>query len=154
MAMKNATLIITGSSLLAVIVVLIGGFVWLDHRSEQRELAKARAEKEVALLAARIDLTQALVNSGINGALELYRTHMGWYPQEDDGGLMALVEEPEDDRERKNWRGPYVKSVENLVDAWGNKLNYECPGKYNERSYDLSSAGPDGVRNTRDDITN
>ncbi|MFH1747572.1 MAG: type II secretion system major pseudopilin GspG [Planctomycetota bacterium] len=103
---------------------------------------------------AKIDLTQALVDSGINGALELYRTHMDRYPQEDDGGLMALVEEPEDEDELKKWRGPYVKNAKDLIDPWGNELIYECPGEYNERSYDLSSAGPDGDEGSDDDIKN
>ena len=29
---------------------------------------------------------------------------------------------------------------------------YDCPGKHNPDSYDLSSAGPDGIAGTEDDI--
>ena len=102
---------------------------------------------------AEIDLTQALVDSGFSGALKLYRAHMGRYPQEDDDGLMALVEEPDDEEEAAKWAGPYV-DAKDLKDSWGNDFIYECPGEVNEDSYDLSSAGPDGDEGTDDDITN
>jgi len=32
-----------------------------------------------------------------------------------------------------------------VVDAWGNPLYYRCPGKRNPQSFDLISAGPDGL---------
>ncbi len=32
-----------------------------------------------------------------------------------------------------------------VVDAWGNPLFYRCPGKRNPQSFDLISAGPDGL---------
>lgn len=78
---------------------------------------------------------------------------MGRYPQEDDDGLMALVEEPDDEEEAAKWAGPYV-DAKDLKDSWGNDFIYECPGEVNEDSYDLSSAGPDGDEGTDDDITN
>ena len=102
---------------------------------------------------ARIDLTQALITSGLNGALDRYRLDMGNYPGKNDG-LMALVEPPDDKDLAKKWRGPYLKSAKDLKDAWGNDLVYEFPGRYNENGYDLSSAGPDGEEGTDDDITN
>jgi general secretion pathway protein G len=52
------------------------------------------------------------------------------------------------------WRGPYLKRAAVPKDAWGNELVYESPGQYNEATYDLSSAGPDGMAGTDDDITN
>ena len=102
---------------------------------------------------AKIELTQALVDSGLNGALKLYRVHMDRYPQDDDDGLMALVEEPDDEEEAAKWAGQYVQAKD-LRDTWGNDFIYECPGEINEDSYDLSSAGPDGDEGTDDDITN
>lgn len=39
-------------------------------------------------------------------------------------------------------------------DAWGNELIYWYPGTYNTQSFDLASAGPDGVLGNGDDITN
>ena len=32
-----------------------------------------------------------------------------------------------------------------VLDAWGNPLFYRCPGKRNPQSFDLISAGPDGL---------
>jgi general secretion pathway protein G len=39
-------------------------------------------------------------------------------------------------------------------DPWGNDYVYECPGKNNPTSYDVSSMGPDGQLGGTDDITN
>ena len=102
---------------------------------------------------ATIDLTQALVDSGLNNALNLYKLHMGNFPGEDEDGLMALVEPPDDEELAKKWRGPYLKA-EQLKDSWGNDFIYAFPGDVNEGSYDLSSAGPDGDEGSDDDITN
>ena len=102
---------------------------------------------------ARVRLTKALIQSGINGTLDLYRLHMGRYPTSDEG-LAALVEEPDDDEEAEQWKGPYVKEGAKLKDAWGNDLHYESPGRYNENSYDLHSMGPDEQDGTEDDVAN
>lgn len=103
---------------------------------------------------AKADLTRAKIESGLNGALDIFRAHMGRYPQADDGGLQLLFEEPEDEELAKNWAGPYLTKPQDLLDAWGNELIYECPGEYNERGYDLSSFGKDGEEGTEDDIKN
>ena len=103
---------------------------------------------------AKIDLTKALIESGVNGTLDLYRLHMGHYPRSDEGGLAALVEAPDDDELAEKWRGPYVKDGAKLKDTWGNDLIYESPGEINEDSYDLSSAGPNEQEGDEDDITN
>ncbi len=103
---------------------------------------------------AKKDLTQALVDSGLNGALDLYRAHMGSYPRSDEGGLQLLLERPSDEEKAKRWAGPYVKRAQDLKDAWQRDLIYKCPGDVNSESYDLSSAGPDGQEGTEDDIRN
>jgi general secretion pathway protein G len=103
---------------------------------------------------ARIDLAQAAVTSGMNGALDLYKAHVGRYPQSDEGGLQLLLEEPEDEELAEKWSGPYLKRAQDLLDPWQNEWIYECPGEYNEGSYDLSSAGQDGESGTDDDIKN
>jgi len=102
---------------------------------------------------AKKDLTQALIDSGVNGTLDMYRMHMGRYPTTDEG-LAALVEAPDDDELAEKWRGPYVKDGSKLKDAWGNELIYESPGQYNETMYDLSSPGQDNQEGTDDDVTN
>lgn len=102
---------------------------------------------------AKIDLTKALIDSGVNGTLDMYRMHMGRYPTTDEG-LAALVEQPDDEELAEKWRGPYIKDGSKLKDAWGNDLVYESPGQYNENTYDLSSTGPNGQEGDDDDITN
>jgi len=101
---------------------------------------------------AKVDLTQALVDSGLNGALDLYKLHMGTYPRSDDGGLQLLLEEPDDEELAEKWAGPYIKKAEDLRDPWGHELIYECPGEVNADSYDLSSEGRTDDQD--DDITN
>ncbi|MCA9242336.1 MAG: type II secretion system major pseudopilin GspG [Phycisphaerales bacterium] len=103
---------------------------------------------------ARQDLTKAAVKTGFNGALDLYRMHMTHYPLSSENGLMALVEQPDDEEAQAKWRGPYIKNAADLKDAWGHDYEYECPGQYNEDSFDLSSPGPDGQAGTDDDINN
>jgi len=102
---------------------------------------------------AKIKLTKAAIDSGLNGALDRYRLDMGHYPRESDGGLMALVQKPDDEEEAKKWSG-YLKSAKDLKDAWGRDFLYQYPGRYNENGYDLWSAGPDGEEGTDDDICN
>lgn len=106
------------------------------------------------LKGAREDTTRSTIKSGFNGALDLYRMHMGHYPREDEGGLAALLEKPDDEEAAAKWRGPYVKEGTKLKDAWGNDFIYQAPGQYNEETYDLSSPGADQQEGTDDDITN
>jgi general secretion pathway protein G len=103
---------------------------------------------------AKKDLAQSTVNSGFSNALEIYRANVGTYPQSDQGGLKLLLEAPQDEVLAKKWAGPYLPKASALQDPWGKDYLYECPGKYNEKSYDLSSSGPDGQSGTDDDIKN
>ncbi len=102
----------------------------------------------------KIKLTEAKVKTGLNGAINLFRTAMGRFPTSDEG-LKALIEPPSDEAEAKKWRdggGPWLKA-EDLKDAWEAELRYESPGQVNT-DYDLSSSGPDKQFGTDDDITN
>ena len=103
---------------------------------------------------AREDLTRHQVESGLMGALDMYRVHVGHYPTEEEGGLNALLQKPDNEEVAKKWGGPYVKRPEDLKDAWGHELLYRSPGQYNEHGYDLSSPGLDAQEGTEDDITN
>ena len=80
--------------------------------------------------------------------LDAYEVDNGFYPK-GKSGLNDLVQAS---RDAKNWRGPYLKEVPK--DPWGNNYVYECPGKNNPTSYDVSSMGPDGQMGTEDDINN
>ena len=103
---------------------------------------------------AKIDLTRALVQSGINGVLDLYKMRMGHYPTDDEGGLQALITPPDDEELAKKWYEPFIKEGTKLEDSWGSELIYSSPGEYNENTYDLSSPGPNGIEGDDDDITN
>lgn len=99
---------------------------------------------------ANIDMTKAKIGpSGVvANALELYRVHMGSYPD----SLAGLTEEPSDADGR--WGGPYIQNPGDLKDAWGEELQYRYPGEVRENSYDLWSKGPDRQDGTDDDIKN
>lgn len=97
---------------------------------------------------AKITAAQTQIST-FGTALDAFEVDMGYYPKGTDG-LGMLVNEP---RDAKNWRGPYLKSdIPN--DPWGNPYIFECPGKHNDKGYDLLSVGPDGRRDTEDDVTN
>jgi general secretion pathway protein G len=73
-------------------------------------------------------------------ALDAYEVDNGYYPK-GKNGLMDLIQQP---RDAQNWRGPYIQSDSIPKDPWGNDYIYECPGRHNPSSYDLSSVGPPG----------
>ena len=82
-------------------------------------------------------------------ALDAFEVDTGRYPK-GKNGLAELVQQP---RDAQSWKGPYLKS-EIPLDPWGRAYIYECPGKHNPTSSDLSSMGPDGRAGGDDDITN
>ncbi|PYX66901.1 MAG: type II secretion system protein GspG [Acidobacteria bacterium] len=97
---------------------------------------------------ARMTAAQSQIST-FNTALDAFEVDNGYYPK-GRNGLVDLVQPP---RDSQNWRGPYLKSaIPN--DPWGRPYIYECPGKHNPSSYDLSSMGPDGRSGNEDDITN
>lgn len=73
-------------------------------------------------------------------ALDAYEVDNGFYPK-GKNGLMDLVQQP---RDAQNWRGPYLQSDSIPLDPWHNAYIYECPGRHNPSSYDISSLGPPG----------
>jgi general secretion pathway protein G len=86
--------------------------------------------------------------SSFGTALDAFEVDNGYYPK-GKGGLLDLVQAP---RDLTTWKGPYLKDVP--LDPWLHEYIYECPGKMNPSSYDLSSAGPDGRAGSEDDLTN
>ena len=103
---------------------------------------------------ARIEMTKGRVASGgtIATQLEIFRTHMGRYPEE----LSELLEEPDDEEEAEKWAGPYINDLNALKDGWDRELQYKGPEEagFNEGRYDLYSLGKDGEDGTDDDIGN
>lgn len=104
--------------------------------------------------------TTRLLLSGVGTALDTYRLNIGHYPNEQEGGLDALLKKPNYENERmgEKWQGPYLKPGTKLDDPWGNKLRYEIVDRANGEEkkgglpYRLSSVGPDGQPDTDDDI--
>ena len=99
-------------------------------RSEQARVAAAETQ---------------IANFGV--ALDMFEADNGYYPK-GKNGLADLVVQP---RDASNWKGPYIKG-EVPVDPWKHDYIYECPGRHNEKGYDLSSAGSDGQPGNDDDI--
>jgi general secretion pathway protein G len=73
-------------------------------------------------------------------ALDAFEVDNGYYPK-GKNGLLDLIVAP---RDSQNWRGPYMQSDAVPKDPWGNDYIYECPGRHNPSSYDVSSMGPPG----------
>ncbi|HWI59067.1 MAG TPA: type II secretion system major pseudopilin GspG [Bacillota bacterium] len=73
-------------------------------------------------------------------ALDAFEVDNGYYPK-GKNGLQDLIVQP---RDAQNWRGPYLQTDRVPLDPWGNEFIYECPGRHNPNSYDVSSGGPPG----------
>ena len=73
-------------------------------------------------------------------ALDSFEVDNGYYPK-GKNGLQDLIVKP---RDAQNWRGPYLQADRVPLDPWGNEYIYECPGRHNASSYDVSSSGPPG----------
>jgi general secretion pathway protein G len=73
----------------------------------------------------------------VSTALELFYLHNGGYPSE-QVGLSALVKAPPG---VPNWRGPYLKSADALIDPWGRPYRYRVPGR--NGNFDVFTLGRD-----------
>jgi general secretion pathway protein G len=71
-------------------------------------------------------------------ALNAFKADTGSYPTGRDA-LQALIKQPAG---TTNWRGPYISGDSIPRDPWGHDYLYECPGRHNTNSYDISSPGP------------
>jgi general secretion pathway protein G len=131
--------------LVIVIILLLAGALVVFVLPQQKN-----AERNTT----RLKLAQ------IGNALDTYRLNMGHYPNEQEGGLDALLKKPSFENERlgDKWAGPYLKPGTPLDDPWGYKIRYELADRVAEGEkagalpYKLSSVGPDGQPDTDDDI--
>ena len=85
---------------------------------------------------AQIAATQTQI-AAFKTALDAYEVDNGGYPR-GKNGLLDLIQQP---RDAQNWHGPYLSSDAIPKDPWLNEYIYECPGRHNPSSYDLSSQG-------------
>jgi general secretion pathway protein G len=87
----------------------------------------------------------------IKTALQAYELLAGNLPSNDQG-LRALVARPTGEPQPRSWTKQMEDSA--ILDPWNHPYFYRYPGQKNAGSYDLYSAGPDGLENTEDDIGN
>jgi general secretion pathway protein G len=83
-------------------------------------------------------------------ALNLFEVENGKYPP-GKNGLSDLMVKPR--YATSEWH-KYLDTDALPLDPWQHPYVYECPGRHNTDSYDLSSAGPDGQLGNEDDINN
>lgn len=86
--------------------------------------------------------------TNFTSALSMYKSDNGSFPA-GANGLNDLIVKPTN--APPDWR-QYMDHVP--LDPWGHPYLYLSPGLHNTNSFDLSSAGPDGIPGTQDDITN
>lgn len=100
---------------------------------------------------ARITAARQTIVGAFGIAMDLYEQDVGRYPSTEEG-LQVLIQNPQ----RRNWRGPYLKSASIPMDPWGNPYRYTYPSELtnSEYLYDIVSAGPDGTFGSNDDVTN
>jgi general secretion pathway protein G len=80
-------------------------------------------------------------------AFDMFKMDNAYFPQ-GTNGLIYLVQKPPG---ATNWH-QYMDGIP--LDPWSHPYIYECPGRHNPQSYDLSSMGPDGKVGGGDDIGN
>ncbi|TWB39012.1 type II secretion system protein G (GspG) [Nitrospirillum pindoramense] len=122
-----------------VVLVIIGLLGLLVAPNLVGRLGKAKGEA-----------AQAQINTLVS-AVDLFYVDMGRYPNNDEG-LEALMTAPGSDA---NWRGPYLRKRQALIDPWGNPYRYKVPGAHG--AYDLFSYGSDnkeGGEGDAHDVTN
>jgi general secretion pathway protein G len=90
--------------------------------------------------------------AALDSALEMYSLDMAGYPAA-DAGLAVLKAPLPGAADNGAYRpGGYIKRLRE--DPWGQAYVYAVPGARSGTSYDLYSAGPDGVAGNADDIGN
>lgn len=87
---------------------------------------------------ARSDTAKAQVNA-LATALELYALDNGGYPIQ-QVGLNALVQSPPG---ASQWRGPYIKRAEGLIDPWGRPYQYRYPSQ--RAQFEIFTLGRDNA---------
>ena len=89
--------------------------------------------------------------NAISSALELYALDNGSYPPQ-QVGLTGLMQQPGG---APQWRGPYLKKAEGLLDPWGRAYQYRFPGRAG--SFEVFTLGRDnaaGGTGEDQDVTN
>ncbi|MGD9652415.1 MAG: type II secretion system major pseudopilin GspG [Candidatus Dadabacteria bacterium] len=86
-------------------------------------------------------------------ALKLFKLDNGFYP-ETQQGLDALIEKPSVGQAPCCYSAEaYLEGYEIPLDQWGNQYIYLGPDQTLEGGIEVISIGPDGIRDTEDDIS-
>jgi general secretion pathway protein G len=89
--------------------------------------------------------------AALSAAVESYYLDTGRFPSADEG-LRVLVEAP---RNLGNWKGPYLRQRESLIDPWGQAYLYKLPGRSAEFDvYTLAADQREGGSDDDADIGN
>jgi general secretion pathway protein G len=136
---------------LLVVIAILGiliSLVTAGAQTARRRAAVAKAKTTIGSL---------------ETAIAMYEADMGEHPET---GNEHLVSSLQDDPGDADWAGPYMEFKEDeleggeLLDPWGKPYKYVSVNggspEHRERSFDLSSFGPNGVDDggTGDDIYN
>jgi general secretion pathway protein G len=105
-------------------VVLFLSFLWMGTPRARSVRPPAR------ITAAKFQIAE------FETALDAFRADNGFYPT----GTNALQDLLRRFAGATNWQGPYLAGIPK--DPWGKDYLYECPGRHNSNSYDISSPGP------------
>jgi general secretion pathway protein G len=121
-----------------VVIVILGVLASLTIPSLMGNKDRADRQKAISDIVA------------LENSLDMYRLDNGRYPTTEQG-LRALVLKPEIGPQPKNYRSDgYIRRLPQ--DPWGNDYKIDNPGKHG--AIDIFSFGPDGERDTGDDIGN
>ena len=136
---------------LLVVIAILGILISLVTAGAQAARRRGAVTKAKTTIAA------------LETAIAMYEADMGEYPETGNETLTSALQDDPDD---VDWGGPYMEFKEEelkggeLVDPWGNPYEYVSVNggapKHRERSYDLSSLGPNGADDsgTGDDLYN
>lgn len=121
--------------LVVVIIALLAGAAIFKMAGNLDAAKVVKAKTDIQAFA-----TSLMVYQGTNGTLP-----------STSQGLKALIARPQDEPRPRNWT---QLQSEVVLDPWNKEYLYTQPGSHNPRSYDLFSAGPDGIPGNEDDIGN
>ena len=103
--------------------------------------------------------TEATIKK-IELAMISYKHDVGYYFQQSASGSLAINSSDSEFLKHIDYttmkQSGEINNDDNLIDAWGNEIIYQCPGANNRTMFDLMSNGKDGNDNSgaNDDITN
>jgi general secretion pathway protein G len=112
---------------LMVVLLILTLLATITAPAVMKHLAKAKSQ------------TAQIQVKSLASSVEFFHLDVGRYPTQDEG-LRVLLDAPANE---PGWNGPYVKQSDALIDPWGRRYLYRCPGQHG--AFDVYSLGEDGV---------